>query len=108
MLSPETLVFLMYAFWIKAFGDPTGVFDNKLSGLKSPDYMHVLYFRKRHGTRVSEMMFRRYIGNISVEVTDILAGKDDVTSAYIGLVRMSHAVRLSQPNQKGIMSHLRL
>ena len=29
------------------------------------DYMHVLYFRKRLGTRVSEMMFRRYIGNIS-------------------------------------------
>ena len=34
--------------------------------------MHVLYFREGLGTRVvSEMMLRRYIGNISVCRTDI-------------------------------------
>ena len=39
--------------------------------LKSLDYMYVLYFRKGLGTKVSEMMFRRYISNISVCGTDI-------------------------------------
>ena len=30
---------------------------------RTEDYMHVQYFRKCIGTRVSEMMFRQYIGN---------------------------------------------
>ena len=39
--------------------------------LKSQDYMHVLYFWKALDARMSEIMYRRYIGNISVLVTDI-------------------------------------
>ena len=39
--------------------------------LKSLDYRHVLYFWKGLCPRMSEMMFRRYIGNISVCGTDV-------------------------------------
>ena len=35
------------------------------------DYMDVLYFWNRHGAGGSEMMFRLYIGNVSVVGTDI-------------------------------------
>ena len=41
--------------------------------LKSLDYRHVLYFRKALDARMSEMMFRPYIGNVSVKVMDISA-----------------------------------
>ena len=41
--------------------------------LKSLDYKHVLYFQKALDARMLKMMFRRYIGNISVCGTDVKA-----------------------------------
>ena len=68
------VLFFAMSSWFKCIGDfftigicPPRVRVNFcLIELKSLDYRHVLYFRKALDARMSEMMFRRYIGNISV------------------------------------------